>query len=244
MPPVSHALAQPGPAIFIQSGVERVVIPELMDQGTADPQELARALGDLRRINRRFGGIRTTLRMLQRIGAVAGRRRLSLLDVGAASGDIASAVQQEMLRRNVQVDVTLTDRSLAHLQRADAGRTRRIVGDALALPFAANTFDLVTCSLFAHHLEPQEFWIFAAEALRVCRWAVLINDLRRSAVSLALVYCGFPMFCRIVRHDSVASVKRAYTIPEMRSMLQRIGAARVEVAPYYLFRMGAILWKN
>ena len=237
-------MLSPVPAIFIQSGVERVVIPELMDQGTADPHELARALADLRHINRRFGGIRTTLRMLQRIGAVAGRRRLSLLDVGAASGDIASAVQQAMLRRKVQVDVTLTDRSLAHLQRADAERARRVVGDALALPFTANAFDLVSCSLLAHHLELEEFCTFAAEALRVCRLAVLINDLRRSAVSLALVYGGFPMFCRIVRHDSVASVKRAYTIPEMRNMLQRIGAARVEVAPYYLFRMGAILWKN
>jgi ubiquinone/menaquinone biosynthesis C-methylase UbiE len=223
--------------------VQRVVIPELMDADAGNPRELARALRDLHRINRRFGGIRTTLQMFRQVAEVTGRDRFSMLDVGAASGDVASAVQNAMARRRIRVDVTLTDRSLAHLQMAHAG-PRRVVGDALALPFAADSFDLVSCSLLAHHLEPQALLTFIAGALRVCRVAVLVNDLRRSAVSLALVYSGFPMFCRMVRHDSVASVKRAYTIPEMQGMLQRAGAAHVAIAPYYLFRLGAILWKS
>ena len=54
-----------------------------------------------------------------------------------------------------------------------------MAGDALALPFRDASFDLVSCNLFAHHLSPQELVRFVDEALRVCRVAVLINDLVR-----------------------------------------------------------------
>ena len=46
-------------------------------------------------------------------------------------------------------------------------------------PSADYSFDLVSCSLFAHHLEPTDLARFAIEALRVSRCAVLINDLVR-----------------------------------------------------------------
>jgi hypothetical protein len=86
---------------------------------------------------------------------------------------------------------------------------------------------------------------FVTEALRVCRLAVLINDLRRSAASLGLVYAGFPLFrSRMTRHDSVASVRRAYTMNEMEAMLDQPGVGKIEIAPHYLFRMGAVIWKK
>jgi SAM-dependent methyltransferase len=67
-----------------------------------------------------------------------------------------------------------------------------VVADALALPFRDGTFDLIGCSLFAHHLDPESLRLFADESLRVCSCAVLINDLVRDPLHLALVYAGFP----------------------------------------------------
>ena len=224
------------------AGVQRVVIPEIMDRDEGTVQEIDRALRDLRRINRWFGGISTTSMMLQQVAGKRRSNRLSMLDVGAGSGDVALAARSAMQRLGIGLEVTLADRSLLHLRMA-LPAARKIVGDASALPFASASFDLVSCSLLAHHLEPEELIAFVAQALRICRVAVLINDLRRSAVSLALVYAGFPMFCRIVRHDGAASVRRAYTIPEMRQMLERVGAG-FEITPHYLFRMGAIVWKD
>jgi hypothetical protein len=49
---------------------------------------------------------------------------------------------------------------------------------------------------------------------------------------------------RLTRHDAPASVKQAYTIKEMREMLLKGGATKVEVQTHYLFRMGAIAWKQ
>jgi hypothetical protein len=102
----------------------------------------------------------------------------------------------------------------------------------------------VGCSLFAHHLSPSEIGRFAREGLRVARHAFFVHDLVRHPLHLALAYAGFPLYrSRVTRHDAPASVKNAYTIEEMRSMLHSAGAEQVEISTYFLFRMGAIAWK-
>jgi hypothetical protein len=86
---------------------------------------------------------------------------------------------------------------------------------------------------------------FVDEALRVCRVAVLINDLVRHSLHLSLVYAGMPLYrSRITRHDAPASVRQAYTREEIETLLAQSSAARVEIHRHYLFRMGVIAWKH
>ena len=54
-----------------------------------------------------------------------------------------------------------------------------VVGDALAIPFPDASFDFVSSCLFMHHLSPDDAVRSINEALRVCRYGVLINDLDR-----------------------------------------------------------------
>jgi Methyltransferase domain len=163
---------------------------------------------------------------------------LSILDVGAASGDGIDAVRNAT---GVAIRGTLLDRVPAHFNGYPGPK---VAADALALPFRDQSFDIVTCSLFAHHLEPEEIILFAEEALRVSRVALLINDLTRSYFHLGLIYAGLPLFrSRATRHDSVASVERSYTSLEMQHILEHTSAARVEVHQTFLCRMGAIAWK-
>ena len=71
-----------------------------------------------------------------------------------------------------------------------------------------------------------------------------INDLIRSRLHLALTYAGLPLFrSRITWHDAPASVRRAYTREEMRTMLAELPAKRLEITLHYLYRMGVLLWK-
>jgi len=81
----------------------------------------------------------------------------------------------------------------------------------------------------------------------VSRCAVLINDLVRHPLHLALVYAGFPLMRSYVsRADGVASVRRAYVPEEMREILSDGVqlAGKVEISRHYLFRMGVIGWKS
>jgi ubiquinone/menaquinone biosynthesis C-methylase UbiE len=221
--------------------MQRVVVPELLDTDAGTPNEIRSSLADLRAINRRFGGISTTQRMIERVAHATGRTEFSLLDVAAGSGDVAAAVQRDLAPRGIHLRYALLDSAASHLN----GHRPSVVGNALALPFRDSSFDLVSCSLFLHHLEPDEIRTFTAEALRVSRIAVLINDLRRNALHLALIYAGFPLFrSRLTRHDAPASLRRAYTMEEVRSMLASTDAARVEIRGHYLLRMGVIAWKS
>lgn len=220
--------------------MKRVLIPELFDSDSGSAAEITAALADLRMANRWFGGAATMCELVREVARRTGRRELSLLDVGGASGDITSRVARELGREGVRVGFVVLDRSAAHLN----GTRRAVAGDALSVPFGDGSFDLATSSLFAHHLEPGELVRFINESLRVARVAALVNDLRRSPAHLALTYAGFALYrSRLTRHDAPASVHRAYTIDEMRDLLQASRAAAVEMRNHYLCRMGAIAWR-
>jgi ubiquinone/menaquinone biosynthesis C-methylase UbiE len=219
----------------------RKIIPELLDNDQGTPAEISASLVDLRHINAWFGGTRTTAALARRVADESGCQRLTLLEVGAGGGDVPLGAHRLLAKVGCDLRVTLLDRIATHLPQ---NGTMTVAGDALRLPFRDSSFDVVSCSLFAHHLEPDSLRQFAVEGLRVCRRAVLINDLIRSRLHLALVYAGLPLFrSRITWHDAPASVRRAYTCEEMRQMLQSAPAKRVDIARRYLYRMGVLLWK-
>jgi ubiquinone/menaquinone biosynthesis C-methylase UbiE len=220
--------------------MKRTVTPELLDTDSGTPAEVATALSDLRRINRWFGGVATTEELVAQVARASNVSSLSLLEIAAGSGYVQEIVRQRQGARGLRLKVTLLDRVPSHLSR----RKRAVVADALALPFREESFDLVSCTLFAHHLAPLEFLQFMVEALRVCRVAVLINDIVRHPLHLALVYAGLPLFrSRITRHDGPVSVHRAYTSQEMRTLLAQSSAERTELHRRHLFRMGVTAWK-
>jgi ubiquinone/menaquinone biosynthesis C-methylase UbiE len=225
--------------------MRRVVIPELLDTDSGTPAEVSTALSDLRHINQWFGGITPTESMIGRVAQKLGINSLSLLEVAAGAGYVPQAAGTRLLKSGVHLQVTLLDRAHSHLKNSTGNGTLAVAGDALALPFADGSFDLVSCCLFAHHLEPKELLQFVNDGLRVCRAAVIINDLVRDPIHLALVYVSLPLYrSRFTHHDAPASVRRAYTIDEMHEMLRQTTATRVEIERYPFFRMGAIAWKK
>jgi ubiquinone/menaquinone biosynthesis C-methylase UbiE len=222
--------------------MQRVNTPEILDSVSCPPVEAEASLRDLCRINRWFGGVATTRKLIERVASATGSKNFSVLEVAAGFGEVPRLAAQQLAGKGITLDVTDLDRVSSHLLRGN----RAVVADALALPFPDGSFDLVSCNLFAHHLEPADLTRFAAEALRVSRRAVLINDLVRHPMHLALVYAGFPLMRSYVsRVDGLASVRRAYTPAEVKRILASNDSARqIEISRHYLFRMGVIAWKT
>ncbi len=220
--------------------MKRVATSELLDTDSGTPAEVAASLSDLRRINQWFGGIGTTENLIKRVARETGKSSFSLLEVAAGSGYVPEITRKRLQRKGWALEVTSLDRAPSHLNRGIRG----VAGDALALPFRDGSFDLLSSTLFVHHLSPPELVRFIDECLRVCRMAVLVNDLIRHPLHMALVYAGLPLYrSRLTRNDAPASVRQAYTSKEMRTLLSQTQAARVEISGHYLFRMGVIAWK-
>ena len=85
-----------------------------------------------------------------------------VLDVGTGTGRNLGLLADEGVTTRLGLD-----RSTAMLKRADARRGRLIAGDATALPFAAEAFDLLLASLMAGDLA--DVSSFTREASRVLR---------------------------------------------------------------------------
>src|SRR5579863_7845209 len=108
----------------------RVLLPEILD--TLSPDEARASLRDLTRLNRQWGGHSTLRRLLGEV--VQPNETFSLLDVGAASGDMGDRIREWYPRATV----TSLDRLPSHLETA---RAPRVAADAFALPFRAKSFD-------------------------------------------------------------------------------------------------------
>lgn len=221
--------------------MHRRVVAELLDNDLGTTSEVAASLADLRHINNWFGGTRSIICLLRRIARANEGQRLSALEVGAGAGDVPLTAQKALAREGIELHITLLDRISSHLP---ANGPDSIAGDALHLPFQDDSFDVVSCSLLAHHFNPDEVRSFAHGALRVARRAVLIDDLVRSRMHLGLVYLGLPLFrSPLTWHDAPASVRQAYTVDEMRDLLSQLPARSVEITRHYLCRMGVLVWK-
>jgi ubiquinone/menaquinone biosynthesis C-methylase UbiE len=223
--------------------MKRRPTPELLDTDSGTAKEIEGALRDLRSFNQRLGGVATTRDLIHSVARRTGRGEFSLLEVAAGTGFVPTHTSQALRRSGVNLKITLLDRASTHLPKN--GAARKLVADALTVPFSDSAFDLVSCSLFLHHLSPEEVVEFARESLRVSRIAVLVNDLVRHRLHLALAYAGVPIYrSRITRNDAPASVKQAYTIEEMSGFFRKAGAAKVEAQRHFLFRMGVVAWKT
>ncbi|MFY9912855.1 MAG: methyltransferase domain-containing protein [Candidatus Sulfotelmatobacter sp.] len=248
--------------------MQRVDAPEILDSDTCSAAEVQAVLKTLGRINRWFGGVATTQSLVERVADVADRKTLSLLEVASGAGEVPLLVRDGVAQHGISLTVTLLDRARSHLVQTHLGETHlvqthlaqsgtskkdealgtsAVAAHALALPFSDGAFDLVSCSLFAHHLPPEQLTTFVGEALRVSRLGLLINDLVRHPMHLTLVYASFPiMGSRIAWLDGLTSVRRAYRPSEMRAMLSSCAPAlaKIEISRHYLFRMGVIVWKK
>ena len=222
--------------------MRRKVVPELLDSDLGTPQEIADGLADLRMINRNFGGHATTISLLERVANARKLASVTVLDVAGASGDTMQEASAAFTARGVSFHTAILDMNPTHMTRSKG--IAWVVGDATRLPFRDTSFDVVTCSLFMHHLEPEQIHVFLREALRVCRAAVLINDLRRSYLHLLVAYAGRITYrSRLTRHDAPVSVCRSYTAAEIEQMIRKVHPGKADISKHTLFRIGAILWK-
>ena len=131
-------------------------------------------------LNLWFGGVHTMSNLLRRVAQQRHLKELSWVDVAGGEGYVATQTQQSLARSGTTV-ASSDSGSRPHTSQQDASCCVR---RRTALPFRDNSFDAVGCSLFLHHLEPDEIVSFAREGLRVARHAFLIHDLRRHPMHL------------------------------------------------------------
>jgi len=194
---------------------------ELMDDRSIGGDELAVALGQLRVINSWLGSGWPTLEGVSSFWRKAGRpARLTILDVGAGSGDVNRLLLAWAIRRNIALHITLVDMhpetcaSAAAYYRDDP-RVQVVCSDLLHL--GMQPADIVTATLFTHHFPSEQLAEVLATLSHMARIGVVINDLHRHPVAWAGIWVATRLFSRnrMIRHDAPLSVQRGFRLSDL-----------------------------
>ncbi|QJW99824.1 methyltransferase domain-containing protein [Frigoriglobus tundricola] len=223
-------------------------VPELMDDPALDPAEHRRALVGLARLNR----VSDSAGVLW--PAIAGlarelKRPIRVLDVATGSGDVPRKLLARATRAPAParaLEVAACDVSPTAIQEAvrEPSGVRFFVHDALhdRLPTG---FDIVTCSLFLHHLSEDEAIGLLANMENAAGRMILVNDLARSRFNYCAVWlaCRLLTRSRVVRFDGPASVRSAFTPQEALAVASRAGLAGATVRSQFPSRF-LLAWRR
>lgn len=228
----------------------RSVEPELMDAPGLPESEVVQAYQVLRRVNRQLGNLRSLGRELQRFldeerlgaGAETGPGPVSILDLGSGSGDLPRALRERLERQRIPGRVLGLDRDPTAVALARGQALDTVQGDALRLPFADRSIDLVTAVKFAHHFHGEGLSRLVSEMARVARRRVVILDIQRHWFA----YWGFVAWSRLltrnrlVRYDGPLSVLRGFTAGELASLGERLPDFSWTVRTYPGFQLALV----
>ena len=213
---------------------------EILDQPGVDPEVVTRSLADVARSNALFRGrssaieeFKDALKELPRCS--------SLLDVGTGLGDIPQCARDVAFENGIELFAFGLDcaETLAHASRPALDSV--VCGNALDLPFADRSIDVVMCSQVLHHFSHEDAVALLREMNRVARVRVIVSDLRRSRLAaLGLWLASFPLrFHAVSRHDGVVSVMRGFTPEELVDTVREAVARPATVRRRPAFRLTA-----
>ena len=132
--------------------MKRLPTLELLDTDSGTTEEVEGSLRDLQSFNQRLGGVSTTRDLIQAVARRTRKTHFSLLEVAAGTGFVPMQAGRDLSDQGIKLDLTLLDRAPTHLPQN--GNVHKVAADALGIPFSNSAFDLVSCTLFLHHLSP------------------------------------------------------------------------------------------
>ena len=217
---------------------------EDIDTGNYTPEEYEGCISELQVVNRWMGDAHALKQTLLKVAEQQNVRELSVLDVGAGSGEllrVAASWAKETGRRFKGVGLELNERSAqAILEQSKAfPEITSVRADALRLPFGDAEFDYVMCSLFTHHFRDEQVVDILREMHRVARRRIFVIDLHRDPVPYFFYTTLGKLVLknRLIRHDGALSILRSFTPRELLNLARTAGLRNVAVEHHFPARL-------
>lgn len=228
---------------------KRKLEPEEMDDPDLDAGLHREALRGLVRLNRWSFSGPEMFRSLRRFQTESSRG-LRVLDIASGGGDVPLNVARLAGRRGLKWDVHGCDRSeTAAAFAKEAAERANLSVKFFSLDIQKENlprdYDVLTNSLFLHHLTRTETIRFLKKMAAAARRGIVIHDLERSSAGLFLAFwMGRAVTrSRVVHEDAPQSVRAAYSFSEIRRIAAKAGLKGALVERCWPFRY-RIVWEK
>lgn len=211
-----------------------------MDDPSIDPRLHRDALVKLAQLNRLAGCPGTLAAELRALGGP-----LRVLDLATGAGDLPGRLMRIAQREDRPwrvdgADISPTAIELARAQAAtlpEPSRPNFMVLDVLRDPLPKG-YDVLTCSLFLHHLSVDDALRLLARMRAAAKRAVIVHDLLRSPGALRMTWIVTRLLSRnpLILADGPASVAAAFTLDEARQLIERAGLDAAGVRERWPYR--------
>jgi 2-polyprenyl-3-methyl-5-hydroxy-6-metoxy-1,4-benzoquinol methylase len=198
--------------------VIRSLEPELMDSPDVQGPVLDKFHRDLNFIHKCLGTFSTIERFIRKDNQPVRR----IIDVGCGGGALLEYLQQRLKVEVIGVDQKPPDNANVKIIAADAVSEK--------LPDA----DIAVCSLFCHHLTPEQNMAMIRNVGRSCR-RFIIQDLIRHPLPLVLFTVFLcPLIGREAAVDGRQSIRRAFKPEEFADLARAAtnGEVTIDVSPF------------
>jgi len=217
---------------------------EHLDKGDYTPEEYEGCIIELQRVNRWLGDTRAMRNSLLKDIAAAQLQSVSVLDVGAGSGELLRVIAEwamETKRAASLVGLELNERSAREIVAGSKqySQISSVRGDAFRVPFRDRQFDYVICSLFTHHFRDPQVVNLLQEMARVARRKIFVIDLHRNVVAYTFYTTIAKLFLhnRLIREDGALSILRSFTPDEFRTLGDKAKLKNVTVEEHFPSRL-------
>ena len=216
---------------------------EYLDAPHIPQRALFQNLSELDTINRLLGGYRVLLRGVKKLLPFATDQPIRILDIGSGGGDSLANIYRRFHSR-YKLELTGLDLKSDCIKYANK-RHENCPIEFIESDYRdrigrveATTFDIMTASLFCHHLTDSdliELFIWMSQKARI---GFVINDLERHPLAYHSIRILTKLFSKsyLVKHDAPLSVRRGFKRKELKSLLERAGIQNYQIEWRWAFR--------
>lgn len=222
---------------------------EIMDDFSLEGKVFRDTLDKLETINRTLGGNIVTINGLKSLLKNQSKdNEIVIVDLGCGHGDILRDVAKFGRKRGyrfklIGIDANQDAIDYAEELSQDYPELEFQALDIFSDEFKKQQYDVVLCTLFAHHFKDNELKEMLNGLLSNARLGIVINDLHRHKLAYYLFkLIGLFVSNRMVREDGLTSILRAFKRQDLENISNEL-KTKFSIKWKWAFRYQWILFK-
>lgn len=222
---------------------------EYLDNLSLEGDQLKRNLTELDWVNRLLGGYQVLKNGIANfLKYIPLQKTITICDLGCGDGASLRYLAKWARKNNRKIKFTGIDANhhiikLAKAITLDYPEIHYLNNNIWDESIQSQTFDIITCNLFCHHLDQNNLIKLIKQLITQARFGIIINDLHRNYIA----YWSIWILSRILscsvyfKHDAPLSVKKGFQKNELEELLTQLPEITYQIRWRWAFRYQVLI---